>query len=72
MRDAVVEGPKNFDHLGFFDMHANVSARVSKILLSSLGQQTNTIATTPSQQGYSMPYRMKRNISRHKLLCSDN
>lgn len=51
MRDAAVEGPKSFDHLGFFDMHVNLSVRVSKILLSSsLGQQTNTIAITAGLQ----------------------
>ena len=31
MKDAVVEGSGNFDHLGFFSVHLNLSTRASDI-----------------------------------------
>uniref|UniRef100_A0A224YR07 Uncharacterized protein n=1 Tax=Rhipicephalus zambeziensis TaxID=60191 RepID=A0A224YR07_9ACAR len=34
MRDAVVEGSGNFDHLGFFNVHLNLSTRASDIFAS--------------------------------------
>ena len=34
MRDAVVEGFRNFDHLVFFNMHLNISTRASSIFAS--------------------------------------
>ena len=35
MRDAVVEGSGNFDHLGFFNVHLNLSTRASNIFAST-------------------------------------
>lgn len=34
MRDAVVEGSGNFDHLGFFNVHPNLSTRAYSIFAS--------------------------------------
>ena len=34
MRDAVVEGSENFDHLMFFNVHLNLSTRASDIFAS--------------------------------------
>ena len=34
MRDGVVESSGNFDHLGFFNVHLNLSTRASNIFAS--------------------------------------
>lgn len=66
MTDAVVEGSKNFDRLGFFTVHPNLSPQAYRIFTSignaatatgtrspgPAGQQPSTLATRPSRGGF--------------------